>query len=177
MRRVAVAGLISVSLMLNGACASGNVIQKADDAIRTLDDALRAARLHVDDFDQYIKPGTVVESSVTRLLRQSDEFADGTFLRTRVDDSLASLRAEGENSLSAEVLTGSVCDVMQYYIQEGAMPSTEQIAEYLVAEWGEAVFNSPPAVADQIVEIIASLQSGQTAVSWVALQEGACDWL
>jgi hypothetical protein len=63
---------------------------------------------------------------------------------------------------------------MAYYINEGELPSQEMLAAFLVSSFEDQFFQNPSNVAEDIIAMVASMQSGQSAITWLALQSAGC---
>lgn len=175
---------LAVVLLVSARCVSGS----SDDAVRLvrdfrssknaitgLDDGVAALKTKPQIFDDLVPRASITDDAVENLLAKTRSRQEAVLTRW-ADDTASALASEGEDAstVTREVVKGVACDVMAYYIDEGELPPVEMLAAFLVSSFGDQFFQSPSNVAEDIIAMVASMQSGQSAISWLALQSAGC---
>ena len=172
-------GLVVVLLtsgcpLLDDASRLAGRFRSSKNAITGLDEGVAALKNKTQIFDNAIPPSQVTDDAV-RDLAASNRSQAGTLTRW-ADDTSSVLVQEGEDAgrVTREVVQDVACDVMKYYIDAGDLPPVEMLAAYLVESYGEQYFLDPTNVAEDINAMVLSMQSGQSALTWLALQSVGC---
>lgn len=158
-------GALATVAILLGSCG-GRSLAAADDAIRSLDDVVRASDNVSDDFARAQLSST---SELRAFLQRVDDPAES--MRTRVQVGVNELRSEGLSSVDEAMLEDISCAISDYYFNFGVWPDEMEIVAYVEDQFQV----QSRAVADQALEIVQELANDSLSLrDFAASVSAAC---
>jgi hypothetical protein len=151
--------VVLLSGILGVTACGGKSIAAADDAIRTLDDVIRAADSTFDD------GARITGTQVDKIALQQPTMLENFQAR------LASVASQVGTNF--EDVADVTCAVLDYVVEYGEVPEQSSIEDYSVDAFSLDVLAADE-MSGQILSNVLNLKETSTGVEFAAVVQGAC---